>query len=161
MGLDMYLYADKYVSRKSNTRIEGSDYDYYDNETFASIVSALEAQDLVDNDWTGLTVSIPVGYWRKANAIHNWIVQNCADGVDECQRIQLSPEQAQELVDNCKAVIKDPSLAKELLPPTSGFFFGSTDIDEWYIDDLKRTVKIFEKVLKADNLEGVTYQASW
>lgn len=161
MGLDMYLYADKYVSRKSNTRIEGSDYDYYDNEIFTSIVSALEAQDLVDNDWTGLTVSIPVGYWRKANAIHNWIIQNCADGVDECQRIHLSPEQAQALVDNCKAVIKDRSLAKDLLPPTSGFFFGSIDIDEWYIDDLKRTVKIFEKVLKADNLEGVTYQASW
>ena len=26
-----------------------------------------------------------VAYWRKANAIHSWFVENCQDGVDECQ----------------------------------------------------------------------------
>jgi hypothetical protein len=161
MGLDMYLYADKYVSRKSDTRIAGTDYDYYDNEAFATIVSTLEAQDLVDNEWTGLTVSLPIGYWRKANAIHNWIVQNCADGVDECQRIYISQDKAKELVDTCKKVIKTPSLAGELLPPTAGFFFGSLDIDEWYVNDLKRTIEIFEKAFNASDIYGVTYQASW
>lgn len=161
MGLDMYLYADKYVSRKSDTRIAGTDYDYYDNEAFSAIVSTLEAQDLVDNEWTGLTVSLPIGYWRKANAIHNWIVQNCADGVDECQRIFISHEKAKELVDTCKKVVATPKLADELLPPAVGFFFGSTDIDEWYLNDLKRTIEIFEKAFNAPDIFGVSYQASW
>lgn len=156
MGLDMYLYADKYVSRRNWI---GNKDEY--NKAFDEIVFASGMNDLVDDEWTGLTVSIPVGYWRKANAIHNWIVQNCADGIDECQRIHMSPDEAKELVDTCKQVIANPSLASELLPPTSGFFFGSTDIDEWYLNDLQRTIDIFEKVLKTDNLDGVTYQASW
>ena len=25
-------------------------------------------------------------YWRKANAIHNWFVENCQEGVDELSR---------------------------------------------------------------------------
>jgi hypothetical protein len=164
MGLDMYLYADKYVSRKSNTRIEGTDYDYYDNEAFATIVSALNADKLIDNEWSGMTVSLPIGYWRKANAIHSWIVDNCADGVDECQRIYISKDKAEELVSICKEVIKNKSKATELLSPRAGFFFGSLDIDEYYIHDLKRTVEIFEKVLRASErgeIESVVYQASW
>lgn len=165
MGLDMYLYADKYVSRK-----DYSNYDYNSgnqpptNPAFEEIVSALKADKLVDDDYTGITVSLPVGYWRKANAIHSWIVDNCADGEDRCQRIGIPKSKAEELVSLCKRVIKDKSLASELLPPQSGFFFGSLDIDEWYLDDLKRTVAIFEKVLKAaerGEIEDVVYQASW
>lgn len=160
MGLDMYLYADKYVSRKDYNKQVG-DYDYATNEAFQTIVDALGAQDLIDEEWSGMTVSLPIGYWRKANQIHAWIVDNCANGIDECQRIYISKDKAQELVDICKAVIKNPSRANELLAPRSGFFFGSTDIDEWYLNDLKRTIDIFTKALKSPDIDGVTYQASW
>ena len=156
MGLDMYLYADKYVSRRNWL----NDKDEY-NKAFDEIVFASGLNDLVDEEWTGLTVSVPVGYWRKANAIHNWIVQNCANGVDECQRIFMSRDEAQQLVDVCKEVLADPSKASDLLSPTAGFFFGSTDIDEYYLNDVRRTVEIFEKVLNAKDIDGVTYQASW
>ncbi len=27
---------------------------------------------------------IEVGYWRKANQIHNWFVKNVQGGVDDC-----------------------------------------------------------------------------
>ena len=163
MGLDMYLYADNYVSRTTNERI--GDYEYAKNPAFQNILSVLNATHLVDeNDFTGMSVAIPVGYWRKANAIHAWIVDNCADGVDECQRIYVSKDKAEELLANCKQVLADPSLALELLPPQSGFFFGSTDIDEWYLEDLKHTVAIFEKVLsssKRGEVDSIIYQASW
>lgn len=165
MGLDMYLYADKYVSRTDWTNHDYSSGEQPPaNPVFDEIVSTLKADKLVDNEYTGITVSIPVGYWRKANAIHGWIVNNCADGVDECQRIGISKDKAEELVSICKEVIKNKSKANELLPPQSGFFFGSYDIDEWYINDLKRTVSIFTKILKAaerNEIDGVTYQASW
>ena len=29
-------------------------------------------------------------YWRKFNALHSYIVENFADGIDECQKIDLS-----------------------------------------------------------------------
>ena len=163
MGLDMYLYADNYVSRTTNERI--GEYKFATNPAFENVLATLNATNLVnDDDFAGMSVSIPVGYWRKANAIHNWIVENCADGVDECQRIYVSTEKAHQLLNTCKQVIADPSFAIDLLPPTSGFFFGSTDIDEWYIQDLKHTVNVFEKVLKAKELgqvDSIIYQASW
>lgn len=159
MGLDMYLYADKYVSRKDYNNKVG-EYDYATNEAFQTIVSALNAEELIDNEWTGMTVSLPIGYWRKANQIHGWIVNNLADGVDECQRIYIPRDKAEELVSLCKQVIADPSLAMDLLPPHGGFFFGTYEVDEWYLNDLARTIEIFEKALKSD-VDGVTYQASW
>ena len=36
----------------------------------------------------------------------------------------------------------------DLLPPTSGFFFGSTEIDEYYKQDVEDSIKIFEDLLK-------------
>lgn len=44
-------------------------------------------------------------------------------------------------------VIANPELAKQLLPPQEGFFFGSTDYDQWYAEDLKSTVEQIDKVL--------------
>lgn len=59
--------------------------------------------------------------------------------------------------------VKDPSVAEELLPSTSGFFFGSTDYDEWYIDDIKRTIDIITKVLETTDFETqmLYYCSSW
>lgn len=163
MGLDMYLYADKYVSRKDYNNKVG-DYDYATNPAFEAIIDALNAGDIVDAEWSGMNVQIPVGYWRKANQIHAWITDNCADGVDECQDVHIGKDQAEELVALCKAVLADPSSANDLLAPRAGFFFGTYEIDEWYLNDLKRTIEIFEKVLKASErgeIDGVTYKASW
>ena len=54
-------------------------------------------------------------------------------------------------------------LANELLPPTSGFFFGSQDIDEWYIKDLNYSIKIFKQALKLSQEHNyeIIYEASW
>lgn len=161
MGLDMYLYAEKYVSRKDYDRKVG-EYDYATNPAFQEIVSLLGADSIVDNEWSGLSVSVPVGYWRKANQVHGWIVDNCADGVDECQRIYVSKAKAEELVEICKQVLADKSLAETLLPPHQGFFFGGYEVDEWYLQDLERTIQIFGKLLADPDLaESIYYQASW
>jgi hypothetical protein len=57
-------------------------------------------------------------------------------------------------------VIKDPSRAMELLPTQEGFFFGSTDYDEWYYEDLVETKRILEGALSGlgDDFE---YSSSW
>lgn len=59
--------------------------------------------------------------------------------------------------------IQDTSVAEELLPTTNGFFFGGTDYDEWYIKDIKDTIKIITEVLKTTDFETqmIYYLASW
>lgn len=58
--------------------------------------------------------------------------------------------------------IKDPTVARELLPPQEGFFFGSYDYDEWYLEDIKRTAEELTKVLDEGEGEGsYYYSSSW
>jgi hypothetical protein len=56
--------------------------------------------------------------------------------------------------------IKDQTVAKALLPTTEGFFFGSTDYDQYYYQDLVNTKKILEDTLK-ENEGDYEYSSSW
>lgn len=61
--------------------------------------------------------------------------------------------------------IKDPTVAEEILPTQSGFFFGSTNYDQWYYEDLINTKEQLETILAEideHNIdEEMYYQASW
>jgi hypothetical protein len=49
-----------------------------------------------------------------------------------------------------------------LLPTADGFFFGSTDYDEYYWSEIEETAKGLEKVLKLDTDKwDFYYRASW
>ena len=99
-------------------------------------------------------------YWRKANAIHKWFVDNTANGIDDCKRTYVSMEQLKELYEICKKVIKTKNT--KLLPTEKGFFFGDTDYNEYYYADLKETVEKFEEILSKDNKHvSFYYLASW
>ena len=60
-------------------------------------------------------------------------------------------------------VIEDYSVSEELLPTTCGFFFGGTDYNEWYVDAIKDTIEIVEKVLETTDFdkEMIYYRSSW
>ena len=109
--------------------------------------------------------SIDVGYWRKANQIHNWFVENVQNGVDDCGEYIVSPSQLRTLLEICKQIhkTKDLKLAEKLLPTTDGFFFGSTDYDDYYFDDIEDTIDSLTDVLeKTDfNNEEIYYSAWW
>ena len=116
-----------------------------------------------------------VMYWRKANQIHNWFVNNVQDGKDDCGSYYVSFEQIKELYYLVQRVreSQDPALAKKLLPPVEGFFFGSVEIDDWYWEDLKRTEEGLLEIIELGNLDPVQnsdypytmqnfgYQSSW
>lgn len=59
--------------------------------------------------------------------------------------------------------IEDPSTAMELLPSQSGFFFGSTEYDQWYMSDIDFTIKKILEVLRTTDFdkEIVFYTSSW
>jgi hypothetical protein len=60
-------------------------------------------------------------------------------------------------------VIEDYSVAEKLLPTTCGFFFGGTDYNEWYVEEIKDTIEIVEKVLETTDFdkEMIYYVSSW
>lgn len=117
-----------------------------------------------------LTVSVTCIYWRKANAIHAWFVDHCQEGRDECQLSDPIPaEQLAHLRSMCADAIAaydagDIAKAGEIMAPQAGFFFGSTEVDEWWAADLRHTVEQIEAVVReAIEIGGVTfrYQSSW
>jgi hypothetical protein len=100
------------------------------------------------------------GYWRKANAIHAWMVDNLQNGVDECQDVDFPLEKIVILYNLCKKVLKDPEKNCHLLPTRGGFFFGSELVDDNYIWNVKHTKKLLKKCLKKPD-EKYTYGSSW
>lgn len=163
MGLDMYLAVDAEATKEMlHTLVDQAgllqhwEYD-------GGPVKALGK----DDEWP------IVAYWRKANAIHGWIVATQANGVDECQRIRMPRRVLEDLVVRCKKVLTahaaggDQQMKMEAeaqgLLPTRGFFFGGYDLDEYYREDLQITIDQIEKVLAAPLPSGVEffYRASW
>ena len=146
MGLDMYLKAERYLSN-------------YNAE-------AKQIKDAINGVIDGpgfLPVNVIVAeaiYWRKANAIHSWFVENCQNGVDECQRTYVSREDLQTLMELCLEVIKTQNPV--LMETKSGFFFGSTDYDEYYYSELERTADELKKILSEEyNMWEFYYQSRW
>jgi hypothetical protein len=156
MGLDMYLYASKTLSNMY--------YGEEETKMFHAVKELMNAQEFVnEDDLRFAKIQIQVAYWRKANAIHKFFV-NLANGKDECQNIYVSRKNLQELVNRCSVILadKDVEKAKELLPSQSGFFFGSTEYDEWYFKDLEHTQEVLSKILSdAPEDWEFDYRASW
>ena len=108
MGLDMFLYGVEYHSQ-------------YDDEE--------------DNNKSYYVMTEEI-YWRKANQIHKWFVENVQNGIDNCAMYYVSEESLYKLKELCEKVLENSELAGELLPTTNGFFFGSTEYDEFYYHDV-------------------------
>lgn len=150
MGLDMYLTGKRYI---------------WENTSDPKEIELKKALDALPNMGSGgkriKGIEIDAMYWRKANAIHKWFVDNVQDGEDECREHYVTREQLKELRDACINALADPANASEYLSPTSGFFFGSTDTDEWYFSALKETIKGLNGCLEMDKDWSFYYCSSW
>lgn len=155
MGLDQYLFAKNYLS-PAEWRGEEA------NANFRAVATVIGCDSFMDTDLPSIQCQVKVGYWRKANAIHQWFVNNCQGGEDDCREAYVDREQLRELRVICQAVLADRSLADEELPTQSGFFFGSTEYDEWYFKDLELTVEILDRVLaNVPDSWDFYYGSSW
>jgi len=150
MGLDMYLHKKTYVKYWEHNG---------DNNYEVKVTKAGQPTN-IDPKKVSYIVE-EVGYWRKANQIHSWFVENVQRGVDDCGSYYVSKESLEELLDLCKKVKANPAKCEELLPSASGFFFGNTDYDEWYYGDIEKTIQIIEDILANDNHDDYEYHASW
>lgn len=145
MGLDMYLNAKRYISQ------------YREAELGAAL--AKEFPELVGRSVNGVTVEVM--YWRKSNAIHKWFVDNVQKGTDDCGTYYVSRATLEALRDLILEILDTRDASK--LPPASGFFFGSTDIDDWFWQDLEKTVKNLAVILDefSEKEWDFEYHSSW
>lgn len=104
-----------------------------------------------------------MAYWRKANQIHNWIITNVAGGVDNGSDVPLTKDHIKELLKICTIVQRNKDLAPTLLPTTEGFFFGSTEYDDWYFEQIEDTINQLNIILATHNFNdsSLIYYASW
>ena len=107
---------------------------------------AFELQRKVDECYDALYSD--VAYFRKVNFLLPYFnyEENCSEIViDKCE--------VEELIEDCERVLaaKDAdeaeSVADELLPTEAGFFFGNTDYDERYFNDVREVADKFTEIL--------------
>lgn len=152
MGLDMYLERKTYVKNWNQDKKERFDISVKRGGKKYNNIDASRVKMIVEE----------VGYWRKANAIHRWFVSNVQDGEDDCKEYEVSEKQLEELLSLCKQVKSDPKEAPSLLPTQSGFFFGSTEYGEYYMEDIDNTINIVESCLGMNNADSwFVYSSSW
>ena len=150
MGLDMYLEKRTYVKQ----------WDFQKPEEQYNVEVTKGGEPLKIDPKRVTYVVEEVGYWRKANQIHQWFVENVQGGEDNCAEYYVGSDKLEELLDLCKKVQTDNSLAEVLLPTQGGFFFGGTQYDEWYYKDIDNTIQILEEAL-ADKGADFYYSSSW
>ena len=187
MGLDMFLTRKTYVKN----------WDYMPEEKkhkFSITVDGKEV-DYINKDKISY-IEEDVAYWRKANQVHQWFVDNVQDGRDDCGTYRVSIDQIKSLVEICEkiseslknsekeekevvvgwyngkektgkiSVYKDTSVVEELLPPQQGFFFGSTEIGDMYLEDIEITISQLKPLIdkESDNnkyFSDYYYHSSW
>jgi hypothetical protein len=145
MGLDMYLKGKRYLFDK-----EVEEHSFDDVLKFTGGRKPKE-------------ITFMLGYWRKANAIHNWFVKNVQGGEDDCKEYLVPFSYLVKLRDACKEALDNNN--PDILEPVSGFFFGSTDIDDWYWEDIKKTHELMAELCQDPDIAcgniDVYYQSSW
>lgn len=196
MGLDMYLFK---VKKQKNKKFEDIldlarrfDNREFTEKTLQEQKPYIFLRGLETGHYIYESYFDEEGYWRKANAIHKWFVENVQDDNDDCGYYLVSKDNVIDLLNICKEVkdsLKDKQLvektikeeynnekytikvykstdteiAEELLPTQEGFFFGDTEYDEYYLQDIEMTIEILEKVLKDFDFKNnyLVYSSSW
>lgn len=145
MGLDMYLRGKRYLFDK-----EVEEHSFDDVLKFTGGRKPKE-------------ITFMLGYWRKANAIHNWFVENVQDEEDDCEEYLVQFSELVKLRDDCKEALDNKN--PDILEPVSGFFFGSTATDDWYWEEIKKTYELMVELCQDPDIAcgniDVYYQSSW
>ncbi len=176
MGLDMYLTKKIYLGLSFEHNQKGNSKNIIIND------KEYPTKDLQYLEYE-------VAYWRKANQIHKWFVDNIQNGNDDCGNYYVEKSQLEELINLCKKdisyisnlefsnsdehedfftkekfvykIYKGVDASKLNLHTQGGFFFGSTDYDEYYLKQLENTVEKLEKAIQESDSGEFYYHSSW
>lgn len=133
-------------------------YNAYRNE-YLGAKTPTEVEVELNKDYTCYYLAEDA-YFRKVNFIYEFFSKEL---YDECCLVDKT--RIKKLIDTCNDVLKhkdNVEYAKEHLSTTSGFFFGSTEYDEWYWEDVKNCLKQMKSLYnKLDDMDMVMWIFSW
>lgn len=128
MGLDMYLFKyrkfenttpaeiyaiEQYLEWKNNPRAKGESMKNWTGIPYERVPKGkklefykhmlrVEYSDYdAEKKWPWYRIKHEIGYWRKANQVHSWFVENVQGGEDDCGDYIVTKEKLQELLDIC------------------------------------------------------------
>lgn len=155
-----FFNQDVSVSEEVRNELESLKQKYPDKETFQKSGEPVENKDFEF-------------YWRKANHIHAYFVNNVQDGVDDQEAYEVTEETLLDLKSKLETAIslyestelsesdKKESLS-DTLPCQSGFFFGGNSYDQYYHSDNKDTLDYVNRVLNEMDFEKhMLFYSSW
>lgn len=100
-----------------------------------------------------------VAYFRKFNALIQWVDTHIKE-VGNCEDIQLNKEDLLKLLQTLTRL--NPQNCQELFPTTEGFFFGSTEYDDYYWENITRIqITVSQLLKKVDFIHTVVYFHAW
>lgn len=126
-----------------------------------------------------------IGYWRNFNYLHQYIVDNFADGVDECQLIPLTKDDVVQILNHlnkiddvlsslnmemkddyyyycCTCEVPDEIQLPLVLIPYDGRLLGQIDFYKSFVKDIKKSIEIFSMIERELDAEHCAcYRASW
>lgn len=102
------------------------------------------------------TKAAEVANFRKVNFLFKFFENKIGDR--NPTTIEVTTDDLRELRDRCSKVLTDHTLAEELLPTCSGFFFGSTEYNKDYFKDVLRVLDTCNVLLKHPLDDGERYE---
>ena len=187
MGLDMYLYKKHYVKNwnhdpkeehiKLTVKRDGKKYPFINTKkvTYIQEEVAYWRKSNQIHDWFVNNVQGGVDNCQEAYVDPTKLkelLETCIIVRDSTVIVKgkvnngYSYDKAGEKVYNTVdgEILENYSTAEKLLPTSSGFFFGQTDYDEYYMEDIKRTIKMLEEELAIEygrDQPEYYYRSSW
>ena len=132
MGLDSYLYRmprykkvtpkqvaaiENYFSWKENSAAKKYTFKEWSGTDFRTLPGK-DARDFyrtyyvphyskydVEHKYPCNEIMDEIAYWRKANQIHAWFVENVQDGIDDCGLYEVYEDDIRELLNICERVV--------------------------------------------------------
>lgn len=99
-----------------------------------------------------------IAYFRKVNFLVKFMEDYYGKEVENCVPFEINKGGILALKNRCAKVLKDHTLAKELLPTQEGFFFGNTDYNDAYYKDVALVLDKCDEILECfDELQPDEY----
>lgn len=152
----------KPVYKEVVKNVKGIIAKYNDDELTSEVVVTVPKKTGYAGDYfnMGKFESKNVAYFRKVNFLLPFFgyEENCSD-------IEIDKYQVEDLVNACQTILDTlktsgtqvaTEVANEMLPTEGGFFFGSTEYDEWYFKDVEYVRNEFTRILETFDWENET-----
>ncbi len=138
VGLNMYLYRTIDMSP-----VHGN------GDIFVDKMEKLEKvfPELHLNVENGIEFREELATWKRANAIHYWMVNNVQKGIDDDGYHQIPIAKIKVLKVLAELALKSEQ-PQEILPTSENVLFGNANYDEEYRTNLIHTVDVLDNILK-------------